>query len=65
MKMAVIWVAVPFGLAEVYQRFRGAFCLHHQGDNGGTHSPDDEGNKHWSVGNLGKRLPDYTAQQPR
>jgi hypothetical protein len=29
--MAVFWVA-PCGLVEVYQRFRGPCCLHHQGD---------------------------------
>jgi hypothetical protein len=32
MKMAVFWVVSPCGLVEVYQRFRGGFCLHHQGD---------------------------------
>jgi hypothetical protein len=30
-KMAVFWVVVPCSLAEVYQRFRGPCCLHHQG----------------------------------
>jgi hypothetical protein len=32
MKMAVFWVVVPRSLVEVYRRFRGACCLHHQGD---------------------------------
>jgi hypothetical protein len=32
MKMAVFWVVVPCSLVEVYQHFRGACCLHHQGD---------------------------------
>jgi hypothetical protein len=32
MKMAVFWVVAPCSLAEVYQRFRGPCCLHHQGD---------------------------------
>jgi hypothetical protein len=32
MKMAVFWVAAPCILVEVYRRFRGACCLHHQGD---------------------------------
>jgi hypothetical protein len=32
MKMAVFSVVAPCSLVEVYQRFRGAFCLHHQGD---------------------------------
>jgi hypothetical protein len=30
--MAVFWVAEPCSLVEVYQRFRGSCCLHHQGD---------------------------------
>jgi hypothetical protein len=32
MKMAVFWVVATCSLVEVYRRFRGAFCLHHQGD---------------------------------
>jgi hypothetical protein len=32
MKMAVFWVVAPCSLVEVYQRFRGICCLHHQGD---------------------------------
>jgi hypothetical protein len=31
MKMAVVWVTAPCGLAEVYRRFTGACCRHHQG----------------------------------
>jgi hypothetical protein len=31
MKMAVFWVVAPCCLVEVYRRFRGACCLHHQG----------------------------------
>jgi hypothetical protein len=31
-KMAVIWVVAPCSLVEVYQRFRGPCCLHHQDD---------------------------------
>jgi hypothetical protein len=27
MKMAIFWVVVPGSLVEVYQRFRGTFCL--------------------------------------
>jgi hypothetical protein len=30
MKMAVFWVVAPWSLVEVYQRFRGTCCLHHQ-----------------------------------
>jgi hypothetical protein len=32
MMIAVFWVVTPCSLAEVYQRFRGPCCLHHQGD---------------------------------
>jgi hypothetical protein len=32
MKMAVSWVVAPCSSAEVNRRFRGAFCLYHQGD---------------------------------
>jgi hypothetical protein len=38
MKIAVFWVVAPCSLVEVYQRFRGPCCLHHQG-------PDDGGSK--------------------
>jgi hypothetical protein len=30
-KMAVFWVEALCSLVEVYQRFRGSYCLHHQG----------------------------------
>jgi hypothetical protein len=46
MKIAVFLVVAPCSLVEVYRRFRGACCLHHEGCN------------------VGKLLPDYTAQQP-
>jgi hypothetical protein len=32
LKMAVFWVVAPFYLVEIYRRFRGACCLHHQGE---------------------------------
>jgi hypothetical protein len=32
MKMAALWVVVPCSLVEVYGRFRGDCCFHHQGD---------------------------------
>jgi hypothetical protein len=35
-KMAVFWVVAPCSLVEVYQRFRGPCCLHHQGDHDAT-----------------------------
>jgi hypothetical protein len=35
-KMAVFWVVAPCSLVEVYQRFRGPCCLHHQGTDGTT-----------------------------
>jgi hypothetical protein len=55
MKIAVFWVVAPCSLVEVYQRFRGACCLHHR--------PNDRGSKH--IWNVGKLLQDYTALQPR
>jgi hypothetical protein len=36
LKMTVLWVAAPHGLIEVDQRFRGAYCLHHCLDRGGS-----------------------------
>jgi hypothetical protein len=30
--MDVFWVVAPCSLVEVYKRFRGPCCLHHQGD---------------------------------
>jgi hypothetical protein len=32
LKMAVFWVIVPCSLVQAYRHFRGACCLHHQGD---------------------------------
>jgi hypothetical protein len=32
--MTVFWVVAPCSLGEVYRRFKGACCLHHQGDEG-------------------------------
>jgi hypothetical protein len=34
--MAVFWVVAPCSLVEVYQHFRGPYCLHHQGDSSQT-----------------------------
>jgi hypothetical protein len=56
MKMADFWDVAPRSLVEVYGRFRGICCLHHQGD-------DDGGSK--DLWNVGKLLPDYTVLQPR
>jgi hypothetical protein len=36
MKMAAFWDTAPRSL-KVYHRFRGAYCLHHQGDGASTH----------------------------
>jgi hypothetical protein len=33
-KISVFWVVAPCSLVEVYQRFKGSCCLHHQGDEG-------------------------------
>jgi hypothetical protein len=32
MNMTVFWDVASFSLVEVYRRFRGVFCLHHQDD---------------------------------
>jgi hypothetical protein len=45
--MAVFWVAAPCGLVEVYQRFRGPCCLHHQGDE--SHMPITIAARSWLV----------------
>jgi hypothetical protein len=49
---AVFWVVAPCNLVEVYRRFRGACCLHHQGDDSVkkmSHRPDDGGMSETSV----------------
>jgi hypothetical protein len=48
-KMTGFWDVVLCSLAEDYRRFRGACCLHNQGDES----------------YVGKLLPGYTAQHPR
>jgi hypothetical protein len=32
LKMTAFWEIAPCSLVEVDRRFRGAYCLHHQGD---------------------------------
>jgi hypothetical protein len=59
MKMAVVWVVAPCNLVWVYQRFRGLYCLHHQGDD----RPDDGGST--DFWNVGKLMLVYMALQPR
>jgi hypothetical protein len=40
--MAVFWVVAPCSLVEVYQRFGGPCCFHHQGDETtGRYNPED------------------------
>jgi hypothetical protein len=31
----VFWDVAPCSLVEIYRRFRGAYCLYHQGDDDG------------------------------
>jgi hypothetical protein len=31
MKMTVFWDAAPCSLVEIFRRFRGTYCLKHQG----------------------------------
>jgi hypothetical protein len=54
MKTTVFWDIAPCSVVEVYRLFGGSCCLHHQSDGGSKH-----------VWNVGKLLPDFTAQQPR
>jgi hypothetical protein len=46
MKMAVFWVVAPYSLVEVYRRFRGACCLHHQDNDLGSKQPRNAGRLH-------------------
>jgi hypothetical protein len=55
MKMTVFWDVVPCGMVEHDWHFRGAYCLHHL--------PDEGGSKH--LWNVGQYLPDYMAQHPK
>jgi hypothetical protein len=53
-KMTVFWDVAPCSFVEIDRRFRGAYCLQHQGS------------KHiWNVWNVSQFLRDYTAQHPR
>jgi hypothetical protein len=53
LKIRAFWDVVPCK-GEVHRRFEVAYCLHHQGDNGGS-------TYLWNVG----LLRDYTALHPR
>jgi hypothetical protein len=46
--MPVFWVVAPCSLLEVQRRFRGACCLHYQGDR-----PDDGGSKQANIDSAG------------
>jgi hypothetical protein len=52
--MAVFWVVAPSSLVEVYRRFGGACCLHHQGDRQTTrrNNPEDSHRHTYSRENL-------------
>jgi hypothetical protein len=70
--MTAFWDIAPCCLLEVYQHFRGTYCLHHQDDGSDIRNdsiiramslPDDGGcARLWNVGQL---LRDFTAQYPR
>jgi hypothetical protein len=34
-KFTVFWDILPYSKIDIDRRFRGAFCLHYQGDDGG------------------------------
>jgi hypothetical protein len=46
MEIIDFWDIAPCSLVEADQRFRGTYCLHHQGDNGGSTHDDDGGSTH-------------------
>jgi hypothetical protein len=54
MKMAVFWDVAPCSLVKTDGSFRGAYCLHH--------CPDDGGSKH--LWNIGQFLSDYMCNIP-
>jgi hypothetical protein len=60
-KMDVFWVVSPCSLITVYRRFRGACCQNNQGHE--WHRYYDGGSR--DFWNVGKLLPDCTAQQLR
>jgi hypothetical protein len=39
--MMIFWDMAPCSLVELDQRFRGAYCLHYQGDDGGSTRPSE------------------------
>jgi hypothetical protein len=47
--MTVFWDVALCSLVEIDPRFRGVYCIYHQGD------PDNEGSKH--IWNIGQFLP--------
>jgi hypothetical protein len=55
--MAVLWVVAPCSPVEVCRRFRGACCLHYEGDD------DAGGSKH--LRNVGRLLADCARRQAR
>jgi hypothetical protein len=58
MKTTAFCNTAPWNLVEIYRRFRGAYCLHHQG-----HRLNDGGStRFWNVTLLQR---DYTAMYPK
>jgi hypothetical protein len=63
-KIRAFWDVAPCSLVGADRRFRGAYCLYHQGDDWcSTHHPDDGGSTHLS--NVGVLQWDYKALHPR
>jgi hypothetical protein len=52
MKFRVFWYVAPWSHVEVDRRFSGAYCVHHQGDDGGSMHL-------WNIGQ------DYMVLHPR
>jgi hypothetical protein len=43
MKMAIFWDVAPCSLINIHQRFREAYCRHHQGDVETVYSSETSG----------------------
>jgi hypothetical protein len=61
--MAVFWVVAPCSLVEVYRRFRGPCCLHHQGEDSHLRTHRRENLKTYSETRV-IRIPELLSSHP-
>jgi hypothetical protein len=52
-KMTAFWIVAPCSFVEIYRRFRGDYCLHHQGD---VQAASDKVNEDMEAGRSGLNL---------